>query len=185
MMLLAVIQHICYCFCSFVKHKGPHYYGVAQAPTCSSLHEIGVNFHTCLQVVVYEGDRTMGGLDQDSLRFEGNCTLQVPKSSTHCTDCFSTITAFQNKVCAPTELPRRKACQRNWSYVLGDACPGACPLRLTFPQICMAHMRAVRYSIPSTDLMITHFTLISSVVGVMLIVHCLRLRPSMAHFGIE
>ena len=56
--------------------------------------------HASLQVVVYEGEDTMGGMDQDGLRFEGNCTLQLPKSSTHCTDCFSTIVAFQNKVSA-------------------------------------------------------------------------------------
>ena len=40
----------------------------------------------------------MGEMDQDALRFEGNCTLQLPRSSTHCTDCFATIAAFQNKV---------------------------------------------------------------------------------------
>ena len=51
-----------------------------------------------VQVVAYRGAETMEGMDQDGLRFEGNCTLQLPKSSTHCTDCFSTIAAFQNKV---------------------------------------------------------------------------------------
>ncbi|CAL5225164.1 g7945 [Coccomyxa viridis] len=50
------------------------------------------------KVVAYEGDGTMGALDQDALRFEGHCTLQQPRSSTHCTDCFSTIATFQNKV---------------------------------------------------------------------------------------
>ena len=48
----------------------------------------------------------MGGMDQDALRFEGNCTLQLPKSSTHCTDCFSTIAAFQNKVPPNIEVLR-------------------------------------------------------------------------------
>lgn len=62
--------------------------------------------HPSLQVVAYEGGGTMGGMDQDALRFEGNCTLQLPKSSTHCTDCFSTIAAFQNKVPPNIEVLR-------------------------------------------------------------------------------
>ncbi len=59
---------------------------------------------------MYEGKETMGGMDQDGLRFEGNCTLQLPKSSTHCTDCFSTIAAFQNKVSPHLEVSRHSVC---------------------------------------------------------------------------
>ena len=45
----------------------------------------------------------MGGMDQDGLRFEGNCTLKLPKTSTHCTGCFATIAAFRDKVCCTIE----------------------------------------------------------------------------------
>ena len=45
----------------------------------------------------------MDGMDQDGLRFEGNCTLKLPKTSTHCTGCFATIAAFQDKVCCTIE----------------------------------------------------------------------------------
>ena len=46
----------------------------------------------------------MGGMDQDALRFEGNCTLKLPKTSTHCTGCFGTIAAFRDKVCCTTGM---------------------------------------------------------------------------------
>ena len=83
---------------AFGHTEGPPNASVALGQSCPYVHGNGVRLHACLQVVVYEEDGLMDGADQDSLRFEGNCTLQLPKSSTHCTDCFSTIAAFQNKV---------------------------------------------------------------------------------------
>lgn len=48
-------------------------------------------------MVVYEGEDTLGGVDQDGIRYETECSLQLPRAATHCTSCFGTIAAFQNK----------------------------------------------------------------------------------------
>lgn len=40
----------------------------------------------------------MGGMDQESIRYDGNCSLQLPETSTHCSYCFGTFAALKNKV---------------------------------------------------------------------------------------
>ena len=48
-----------------------------------------------LQVLAYRQEETMKGMDQEGLRFQEECTLRLPGTSTQCRDCFSTIAAFQ------------------------------------------------------------------------------------------
>ncbi|CAK0788021.1 hypothetical protein CVIRNUC_011243 [Coccomyxa viridis] len=47
------------------------------------------------KVLAYRQEETMKGMDQGGLRFQEECTMRLPGTSTQCLECFSTIRAFQ------------------------------------------------------------------------------------------